>query len=146
MSDENKKPSDRGDDDYDVGYCRPPKHTRFKPGQSGNPKGRRKGSKNLKTALEREMKRKIDVREGGKIKRISKLEALPARLFERALSGDMRAASMVVDLILRLFPPDQLERRSAPLQADDRKVIEDYFAMLGSIGPGQEPRDQGGED
>ena len=32
---------------YEVGYGRPPQHTQFRPGQSGNPAGRRKGVRNL---------------------------------------------------------------------------------------------------
>jgi hypothetical protein len=41
--------------DYDVGHAKPPKHTRFQPGQSGNPRGRPKGTKNLKTDLIEEL-------------------------------------------------------------------------------------------
>lgn len=51
-------------DEYEVGYRKPPRHTRFRKGQSGNPKGRPKGAKNLKTELEEELQEKIVVREG----------------------------------------------------------------------------------
>ena len=52
MSDsKNKADGDEADDEYDVGYKKPPKRTQFKPGQSGNPRGRPKGTKNLKTDL-----------------------------------------------------------------------------------------------
>ena len=50
---------------HQVGYGRPPLHTRFKPGQSGNPKGRPKGAKNEDTILREIMNRPIDIREGG---------------------------------------------------------------------------------
>ena len=44
---------------YEVGYGKPPKHTRFQPGQSGNPRGRPKGTKNLKTDLEEELSERV---------------------------------------------------------------------------------------
>ena len=51
-------------DDYDVGFGKPPENGRFKKGQSGNPKGRPKGTKNLKTDLEEELQEQILIREG----------------------------------------------------------------------------------
>jgi Family of unknown function (DUF5681) len=63
-----------GERTYDVGRGKPPKHTRFKPGQSGNPRGRPKGSRNTATILQEKLDAKVEVREGGKIKRMSKRE------------------------------------------------------------------------
>ena len=54
------------DRNYEVGYGKPPKHTRFKPGQSGNPKGRKPGSKNVMTLLEQTLFDTVKVRENGK--------------------------------------------------------------------------------
>ena len=50
----------------DTGYARPPKGHQFKPGQSGNPGGRPKGARNLRTDLTRMMKKHVLVRENGK--------------------------------------------------------------------------------
>ena len=52
--------------DYEVGYGRPPTHSRFRPGQSGNPAGRRKGVRNLKTDVMRTLGAPIKVKEGGR--------------------------------------------------------------------------------
>ncbi len=49
MADEKKTTDPASDGSDPVGYCKPPKRTRFQPGQSGNPRGRPKGTKNLKT-------------------------------------------------------------------------------------------------
>ncbi len=51
-----KKPAANGSgSDYEVGYGKPPRHTRFQPGRSGNPRGRPKDTKNLKTDLIEEL-------------------------------------------------------------------------------------------
>src|SRR5919106_1065841 len=84
--------------DYDVGYGRPPKHTQFKKGQSGNPKGRPKGAKNLRTILNSVLDKAIKVHEEGEPRSMSRLEALCTSLYARALKGDNRA----VELILRV--------------------------------------------
>jgi hypothetical protein len=89
--------TDEGDDSdqvngpsYAVGYCRPPVHTRFKPGQSGNPSGRAKGSQNFKTLLDRILKEEISLQDGSQSRKISKAEAIMRRLIVGALKGDAR--------------------------------------------------------
>ena len=80
---------------YKVGYKKPPEHTQFKPGQSGNPKGRPKNTKNLKTDLKEEIHELIKITEGGQIHEISKQRALMKRLMEKGLKGDMRAIELI---------------------------------------------------
>ena len=71
------EPTDKeSDGGYEVGYGKPPKHTQFEPGQSGNPRGRPKGTKNLKTDLMEELGEKILVREGEQARRVSKQRAV----------------------------------------------------------------------
>lgn len=78
------------------GYGRPPKATQFKPGKSGNPKGRPKGSRNVAVALSEVFTDNIVMREGDKTRRISRLEALLRKQMELALKGDQRAAEAAV--------------------------------------------------
>jgi hypothetical protein len=59
---------------YTVGYAKPPTASRFKPGQSGNAKGRPKGRKNFKTLIRNAMTAKISIQEGGRNRQVSKLE------------------------------------------------------------------------
>jgi hypothetical protein len=74
---------------YEVGYGRPPQTSRFKPGQSGNPKGRPKAAKNLSTLAREKLQAKVSVREGGRERLMSKAELGVTKLVNRfAESGD----------------------------------------------------------
>jgi hypothetical protein len=84
--------------DYEVGYGRPPKHSRFRKGRSGNTKGRPKGSRNLRTELLEELGEKIVVREGGQHKKVSKRRAVFKSLTARAMKGDAKATALLLDL------------------------------------------------
>ena len=92
----------------DVGYRKPPAATRFKPGKSGNPRGRPKGSGNLATDLCAELSEQITVREGGQARRISKQRALIKSLMAKALQGDVRATTALLALYARVIsePPE----------------------------------------
>lgn len=93
---------DRDDDEagasYSVGYKRPPIAHRFKPGQSGNPRGRRKRSKNLLTLLDEELDSAITVKERGRERRMSKRQAMVKQIVASALKGDPKT----LDLLLRV--------------------------------------------
>ena len=78
-----------------VGYGSPPEHSRFKPGQSGNPSGRAKGSENLKTLFNRILDEEISLRDGADVKKVSKAEALMRGVVVGALKGDPRNMAML---------------------------------------------------
>ena len=86
--------NDDGEDD--VGYKRPPKHTRFQPGQSGNAAGRRKHVRNFKTDLMEELREMIVIRENGRERKISKQRAFIKALVTAAIKSDVRAINAVV--------------------------------------------------
>jgi len=82
-----------------LGYGNPPKHTRFKKGQSGNPQGRPKGTLNMATVLERTLREKLVINENGKRKTITKLEAAVGQLTDKAASGDLKALQLLATLV-----------------------------------------------
>ena len=91
--------SDQSDDKQNsaVGYGRPPVNRQFKPGQSGNPRGRPKGSKNFPTMFAEAMSRPVTVRDKkGKIRTLSKQELMVEVMVNKALAGDPKAFAMVV--------------------------------------------------
>jgi hypothetical protein len=90
-ADENSSTEQVDGANYLVGYRRPPLHTRFKPGQSGNPSGRVKGSKNLKSLFHQIMNEQIPLVDGSQSKKVTKAEALMRRLVIGALKGDGRS-------------------------------------------------------
>jgi hypothetical protein len=88
--------------DYDVGYGKPPKSGRFKPGVSGNPKGRPKRKPSpLADSIKNAINRPIEYRQGGRIKRASTWEVTLMMLVDRALARDVAAAHMVISIRAR---------------------------------------------
>ena len=103
MMDKHDAPEEPTSTDSEVGYKKPPQHTRFQPGQSGNPRGRPKGTKNLKTDLMEELGEKIVVREGDRPRKVSKQRALLKSVVNRAIQGDARATAIALSAMMRLL-------------------------------------------
>jgi hypothetical protein len=91
-----KKSPSRQSGNYEVGWGRPPQATRWRPGQSGNPKGRPKGTKRLATILHEAMQQKIEINEKGRMRRISVWEAVVKTLRNNALKGDFKAIAFLL--------------------------------------------------
>jgi Family of unknown function (DUF5681) len=117
--------------DYRVGYGKPPRHTRFKPGQSGNPRGRPRESKNLPTLLTEALNKRVIVAENEGRRKVTKREAIITQLVNRSATADLRAIKILLDII------QDIERRTEPVSAEtasfgpaDEKVIEQLKARL----------------
>ena len=116
---------------YEVGYKKPPKSRRFKPGQSGNPKGRPKGTKNLKTDLMEELSERVRIREGEHEIRVSKQRALIKSQVNRGIKGDNRAADKILDLYLKLQGlEDEAAEAGLPLSAEEQEVLRALEARI----------------
>ena len=127
MTDQKKPAGQEPGGDYEVGYGKPPRHTRFQPGRSGNRRGRPKGTKNLKTDLMEELGEKIVVREGEQSQRVSKQRAVVKSLVARTLKGDGRAASLLTSMMIRLLDTGEGSPEVAePLHDDEREILRDF--------------------
>jgi Family of unknown function (DUF5681) len=115
---------------YEVGYRKPPKHSQFRPGHSGNPRGRRKGLRNLVTDVKSTLGTPVKVKEGGRTRTRSTQEGVLMVLREKALRGDARALDRFVELAVR-FNNDAAEVGSAQaLAADDQAILSAYEAEI----------------
>ena len=98
----------------DVGYGKPPKATQYRPGQSGNPKGRPKGSINLRKAileaLVKEGNAFVTITENGEVLRLTKYELAAKQLMNKAAAGDTRSLAFV----LNTCPEEQDEHVCPP--------------------------------
>ena len=120
----NSNSSETESDQYAVGYQKPPKSTQFKPGQSGNPKGRPKGIKNLATDLSEELNEKILVTESGRSIEVTKQRAVIKTILSKSLKGDARTINTLINLIALVEQSDQNKLLNVDaLSEDDQQIL-----------------------
>lgn len=116
---------------YSVGYGRPPVQTRFKPGTSGNPKGRPKYARGLNTMAREMLTERVPVRTASGEKRMHRIEAVLLKTFELALKGNHRALSNVLSLYASAVP-EKPAFESVSLAEDltmtDLAILEEFKA------------------
>jgi hypothetical protein len=110
-------------DSRGLGYGRPPSHTRFTKGKSGNPNGRPKGSQNLATVLAKAGRQRVRITENGRTRFITKFEATVLQMWNKAASGDLRAAAELHDWIKSFAEPEQTVLASAAPNENDQAVM-----------------------
>jgi Family of unknown function (DUF5681) len=113
---------------YEVGYGKPPRHSQFKRGQSGNPRGRPAGSKNLATLVNEALNEPVIVVENGGRRKISKREAIIKQLVNRSAKADWRAIKILLDIVRELEGRIEPETGEGSFSAADAKVIEQIKA------------------
>lgn len=116
--------------DYDVGYGKPPKHTRFKPGQSGNPRGKPKRAKGLKTDLREEMAERVTIKENGKRIKVTKQRLMIKALAKKAANGDVKAAGQLVSLTIQSFGLEDRREGKTELSKHDQALLADVEKHL----------------
>jgi Family of unknown function (DUF5681) len=112
-----------------TGYGRPPEHARFKPGSSGNPKGRRKNSRNLKTIIQQALTSSVTLREGSRTRTVSKLEGIVLRQVESALKGNEKAALAVLRMAshVDLLSGSDNSSENNELTAAEKRILDEFI-------------------
>ena len=104
--------------DYEVGYGKPPRATRFVKGRSGNPRGRPRGAKSFNTLLSDKLNEPVTVAENGGRRKISKREAIVTQLVNRSAAADFRAIKILLDIVR------DIERQTEPISSETAEFSE----------------------
>lgn len=113
-------------DDYDIGYAKPPKESQFKKGQSGNPNGRPKHCKNVLTDIHEELDEMVNVTEGGKTVRMTKQRALVKATIAKASQGHTPSVKLLLELKAQAELKHE-ERHGEPLLDEEDLAILEKF-------------------
>ncbi|WP_109795571.1 DUF5681 domain-containing protein [Minwuia thermotolerans] len=125
-----------------VGYGHPPKHSRFKPGRSGNPKGRPKGHRNFQTDLNEVLEMKVQLKVNGTTRTMTMQQAAILQLGQSAVKGGMRALERLLALAAQHNGQTLIQDSDEALPEEDRAILEQYRAS----GQAQAPGDAATED
>jgi hypothetical protein len=121
--------------DYEIGYGKPPKHSRFKPGQSGNPKGREKGSKGLRKIIDEETRAHETIRIGRKNVKAPRIVQTIRTLAIRAANGDLKAQQFLVPLVIQCFGFEDRGVGPAKLSAHDQAILDQLLSSYAAEEP-----------
>lgn len=129
-------PSKYSDRPYAIGKGKPPTHTQFGKDRPGNRDGRPRGTPNADTVISKALAVRLDVKENGKERKISKLEAAVTQLVNKAASGDLRAIETVLRLNRDVEARSGVHEAPRPLSDADRAVLEQFAERMRGGGEG----------
>ncbi len=113
---------------YEVGYGKPPKEHRFPPGQSGNPGGRKKGSRGIKTDLHAELSSVLTISINRQPVSGTKQRLMLKSLATRAAAGDVRASALLLPLIMQIFGIEDRGHDRRQLSRQDQAILDELLA------------------
>ena len=116
--------------DYEVGYGKPPRHTRFEPGRSGNPRGRPPGAKNMKTRLSKALSELVVVTGPGGRRKVSKREAIVTQLVNRSAKADYKAIQILLGMLRDIEGDTDAHSSDAAFTEADQQIIQRIRSRL----------------
>ena len=143
--------STKDDTEYSVGFMKPPRHTQFKPGQSGNPHGRPKKTDTIADVLRKELNSRITVVKDGKRRRLPMLRAIIKQNLNLAAKGDSAAFGNLLKA-LKAHRPDggdnllALTQEFRAIHAQHEASDQERHKVLGTDEAKRETEEQQGID
>jgi hypothetical protein len=119
------------EEEYCVGYRKPPRRSRFKPGQSGNPRGRKKGSRGLKNDLHDELNRVIEVKIGDYRFKGTTQQMMLRWMAVLAANGNLKASGQMLPLIMSVFGVEDRGAGKPGLSTHDEAILKNFFKVFG---------------
>ena len=108
---------------YEIGYGKPPEKSRFKKGETGNPKGRPKGKRNIATVLNAILNEKVLINENGRKRKVTKLEASIKQMVNRATAGDLSSMRLLIQLVPAVNAELAKDTPALANKADDKQLL-----------------------
>lgn len=125
--------------DYEVGYGKPPESTQFKKGHSGNPRGKIKGRKAIRTLLTDALLAQATISLNGAPKKGPRQHLLFETLTARAAVGDLQAQKILIPLMMQILGPDGTEADKKALSTQDQRILNELLADVSDA-----PKDEDG--
>jgi hypothetical protein len=117
--------------DYEVGYGKPPRHSRFVKGQSGNPRGRAPGAQNLKTLLTKALNELVVVTDNGGRRMVTKREAIVTQIVNRSAKPDFKAIPILLGMLREIESDTDTHSSDPTFTEADQQIIARIKARLG---------------
>jgi hypothetical protein len=118
------------EEEYTVGYGKPPKSGQFAKGKSGNPKGRPKGSRNVLTEFNEVNRELVRVNINGKARKVTRFKAIHYQLSNQAIAGNLAATKIVVQLQQSFEEPEHGDDRPSVSNLRDQMVIANFLERM----------------
>ncbi|WP_347302147.1 DUF5681 domain-containing protein [Croceibacterium sp. TMG7-5b_MA50] len=138
--------ADDREDGYEVGYGKPPRHSRFQPGVSGNPKGRPRGARGLKAELKSELDEYVTVTENGRPRRLRKRRLIIKALAAKAAKGNVAAADKLLSLVIQAEGFEDERPAERRLSDTEALILEQFLTGHAAEGNAAEPLPAAGGD
>jgi hypothetical protein len=138
--------SAEAESDYEVGYCRPPKHGQIKPGEVRNKRGKARGTRSLKNDVREILNMPVPLNDPGKKRKVTTRKAALLKLREKALKGDSRSLDRLLEYAREHDLEEGLVANTGSLLEEDQPILAHALERAGQVAAANAPASVSAED